>query len=108
MLVDRYTGNLCFLWDRRGMIVPVKRWLWIGVLVTVTTIFALKLFVQPYLMTHGGPLGTTQSLVQYMVRAAFTHRDLGLACAAGVLFLLAVGAVTVGQRLLARRWEAAS
>lgn len=77
----------------------------LAVVITVTTIFALKLFVQPYLMTRGGPLGTTQSLVQYMVRTAFTRRDLGLACAAGVLFLLAVGAVTLLQRRAARRWE---
>lgn len=80
----------------------------VAVVVIVTTIFALKLFVQPHLMTRGGPLGATQSLVQYMYRAAFIRRDLGLACAAGVVFLVAVGLVTLLQRLAARRWEAAA
>jgi fructooligosaccharide transport system permease protein len=75
------------------------------VVVTLTSIFALKLFVQPYLMTRGGPMGSTQTLVQYMFRAAFTRRDLGIACAAGVLFLIAVGAVTLVQRWAGRRWE---
>jgi ABC-type sugar transport system permease subunit len=79
-----------------------------AVVVTVTSIFALKLFVQPHLMTRGGPLGATQSLVQYMYRAAFTRRDLGIACAAGVVFLSAVGIFTLLQRLAARRWEEAA
>ncbi len=69
------------------------------VVIMITTIFALRLFVQPYLMTRGGPRGSTQSVVQYMFDAAFTRRDLGIACAAGVLFFIALAAVTVAQRV---------
>ncbi|MCP4591251.1 MAG: sugar ABC transporter permease [bacterium] len=76
--------------------------------VMVTTIFALKLFVQPYLMTGGGPAGSTLSVVQYIYRAAFSQRDLGLACAAGALFFVAVTTVTVLQRLATRKAEASS
>ena len=72
----------------------------------VTTIFALKLFVQPYLMTRGGPEGSTRSVVQYIYEAAFVRRDLGLACAAGALFFVVVGAVAVIQRRLFRGVEA--
>ncbi len=72
----------------------------------ITTIFALKLFVQPYLMTGGGPQGATRSVVQYMFEAAFSRRDLGLACAAGVLFFLAVAVVAGVQRRLFRSAEA--
>lgn len=72
----------------------------------ITTIFALKLFVQPYVMTGGGPSGSTVSVVQYIYETAFPRRDLGLACAAGVLFFLAVAAISVLQRVLMRKAEA--
>ncbi len=73
--------------------------------VLITTIFAFKLFVQPYVMTGGGPLGSTRSMVQYLFEAAFRQRDLGLASAAGVVFLLIVLAVTLALRWLMRRYE---
>ena len=72
--------------------------------VMVTTIFALKLFVQPYLMTGGGPEDATISTVQY-IYTAFKHGDLSLACAAGVIFTLAVLLVAAAQRYLFRRAE---
>jgi ABC-type sugar transport system permease subunit len=68
--------------------------------VIVTTVFALKLFVQPYLMTRGGPESSTISMVQYIYETAFFDRDLGLACAAGALFFMAVSLLTVMQRRL--------
>ena len=73
--------------------------------VMITTIFALKLFVQPYLMTDGGPQGATLSVVQYMYEAAINSRDLGLACAVGVLFFVAVLAITLAQRFALCRAE---
>jgi ABC-type sugar transport system permease subunit len=74
--------------------------------IMVTTIFALKLFVQPFLMTRGGPQGSTLSVVQYIYEMAFLHRDLGLACAAGAVFFVAVGTLAVIQRYLLRGVEA--
>ncbi|MGD8451457.1 MAG: sugar ABC transporter permease [Phycisphaerae bacterium] len=73
--------------------------------VMITTIFALKLFVQPLLMTGGGPEGATRSVVQYVYEAAFHSRDLSLACAAGVVFLVAVLVIAAGQRYAGRRAE---
>ena len=74
-----------------------------ALVVMITTIFALKLFVQPYLMTRGGPQGSTLSIVQYVYRAAFSDRDLGLACAAGAVFFVAVTLIAVLQRGLLLR-----
>lgn len=71
----------------------------------ITTIFSLKLFVQPFLITQGGPQGATISMVQYLYEAAFFRRDLGLSCAAGALFFVAVCLLAFGQRLLLRRVE---
>jgi ABC-type sugar transport system permease subunit len=74
--------------------------------ILITTIFSLRLFVQPHLMTGGGPDGATRSVVQYVYEAAFANRDLGLACAAGGLFFLIVLVLTVVLRRLLRRMEA--
>lgn len=74
----------------------------------VTTIFALRLFVQPYLMTGGGPERATVSVVQYVYEAAFLERDLGLACAAGAVFFAIVLLLTLVLRGLSRRVEVAA
>ena len=64
------------------------------------------ILVQPFLMTRGGPQGSTLSVVQYIYETAFLHRDLGLACAAGEAFFVAVGTLAVIQRYLLRGVEA--
>lgn len=68
--------------------------------VTVTTILAFRVFVQPYLMTRGGPGNSTLSVVQSIYEMTFLNQNLGHACAAALLFLLLVGTLT----LLQRRW----
>lgn len=73
--------------------------------VMVTTILALRLFVQPHLMTGGGPEFATLSIVQYIRETAFLHRDLGLACAAGTVFLVLVLLLTLVLRRLLRAAE---
>jgi ABC-type sugar transport system permease subunit len=73
--------------------------------VMITTIFALKLFVQPFLMTKGGPQGSTLSIVQYVYETAFYRRDLGLACAAGAVFFVAVCLIAIVQRRVFRAAE---
>jgi len=66
--------------------------------VTVTTILAFRLFVQPYLMTHGGPANRTRSLIQSIYETTFLGQELGRACAAAFLFLAWVGLLTLLQR----------
>jgi ABC-type sugar transport system permease subunit len=66
--------------------------------VTVTTILAFRLFVQPYLMTRGGPGNRTLSIVQSIYETTFLSQDLGRASASALLFLLLVAALTLAQR----------
>lgn len=73
--------------------------------VMMTTIFALKLFVQPFLMTRGGPQGSTLSTVQFIYETAFFRRDLGLACAAGAAFFVGVSTIAVVLRRMLRATE---
>jgi multiple sugar transport system permease protein len=68
--------------------------------VSVTTILAFRLFVQPYLMTRGGPDNSTLSVIQLIYETTFLAQDLGRACAGTFVFLSAVGLLTLLQRLL--------
>jgi ABC-type sugar transport system permease subunit len=74
--------------------------------VTVTTILAFRLFVQPYLMTHGGPGNRTRSLIQSIYEMTFLGQELGRACAAAFLFLGWVALLTFLQRYFAREERA--
>lgn len=70
--------------------------------VSVTTILAFRVFVQPYLMTRGGPNDATLSVVQAIYETTFIAQDLGRASAAAFLFLIAVGLVTALSRRVMR------
>jgi multiple sugar transport system permease protein len=74
--------------------------------VIVTMIGYLQLFTEPYVMTQGGPLRATTSLVLYMYEEGFRWWRLGVAAAlAFLLFVLIIG-FTIVQRRLARRGAA--
>lgn len=93
-------------WARtRHVVIPALRNTIVFV-VTVTTILAFRLFVQPYLMTRGGPGDATLSLVQSIYETTFLAQDLGRACAAAFLFLLWVGFLALLQRLCWREERA--
>ena len=53
----------------------------------ISTIGSLKVFVEIYVMTRGGPLGSTQTLVYYIYQRAFENLDLGVASAAGIVLM---------------------
>jgi ABC-type sugar transport system permease subunit len=85
-------------WQRtRHITLPALRNSWVFVL-TVTTVLAFRLFVQPYLMTRGGPESSTVSVVQAIYEMTFVAQDLGRACAASFLLLGWVALVTLLQR----------
>lgn len=54
----------------------------------VSTIGALKVFTEMYVMTRGGPVGSTETMVYYIYEQAFGQLNLGLASAAGWLLVL--------------------
>lgn len=68
--------------------------------ITVTTILAFRMFVQPYLMTRGGPGDRTLSIIQAIYETTFLGQDLARACAGAFLFLLLVAVLTWVQRQL--------
>ncbi|SEP16683.1 carbohydrate ABC transporter membrane protein 1, CUT1 family (TC 3.A.1.1.-) [Halogranum amylolyticum] len=56
--------------------------------VIASTIFQFQVFGQPYLMTKGGPVGNTETLVYYLYQLGFQTRELGFGSAVGYTLLL--------------------
>ena len=66
--------------------------------VTLSTINGFQLFIEPYVMTGGGPLRRTYSLVLYLYTNAFAYQKMGYAATIGVALALMIGAVVAIQR----------
>lgn len=66
--------------------------------VTLSTINGFQLFIEPYVMTGGGPLRRTYSIVLYLYTNAFSYQKMGYAATIGVALALMIGAVVVLQR----------
>lgn len=62
-----------------------------------TVIFTLRSFEQPYVMTGGGPLNSTNLLVFYIYDQAFAQFDMGYAAAVTVVLLFAALILVYGQ-----------
>ncbi len=66
--------------------------------VILSTIGGFSLFVEPFVMTGGGPLDATLSLVLYLYQQAFQFLRMGYAATIGVVLALLIFLVTVIQR----------
>jgi multiple sugar transport system permease protein len=74
---------------------------------TLSTINGFQLFIEPYVMTGGGPLRRTYSVVLYLYTNAFSYQKMGYAATIGVALAVIIGAVIAVQRRLVGRAEAA-
>ena len=74
---------------------------------TLSTINGFQLFIEPYVMTGGGPLRTTYSIVLYLYTNAFSYQKMGYAATIGVALALMIGAVIAIQRKVVGSGEAA-
>jgi multiple sugar transport system permease protein len=64
----------------------------------------LQIFDEPYVMTHGGPAGSTVTLMYYLFAQGFEWWNLGLASSVAVLLFAATLAFTAVQVRLGRDW----
>jgi len=62
----------------------------IALVSTISSISALKVFVEIYVMTSGGPLNSTKTIVYYIYEKAFENLDMGIASAGAVILLFIV------------------
>jgi multiple sugar transport system permease protein len=74
--------------------------------VTLSTINGFQLFIEPYVMTGGGPLRRTYSIVLYLYTNAFAYQKMGYAATIGVALALIIGTVVLIQRRVIGKAEA--
>ncbi len=62
----------------------------IALVTTISSISAMKVFAEIYVMTKGGPLNSSKTIVYYIYERAFENLDLGYASAMAIVLLLIV------------------
>ncbi len=69
----------------------------------LSTIGGFSLFIEPYVMTGGGPMNSTLSAMLYIYNQAFTFNHMGYAAALGFVFALIIFGVVIVQRKFIER-----
>ncbi len=69
----------------------------------ISTSDAITLFIQPYLLTQGGPGDSTRTLSQLIYQTAFQYTEIGRASAQSVTLLILAGIVSAIQFRLFRQ-----
>ena len=64
----------------------------------LSTIGGFSLFIEPYIMTGGGPLNSTVSAVLYIYKQGFFYYHMGYAATLGLFFAFIILAVVVIQK----------
>lgn len=70
----------------------------IFMVVILSTIGGFSLFIEPYVMTGGGPLNSTLSAVLYIYKQAFEYYNMGYSATLGFVYALIIVAVVVIQK----------
>jgi multiple sugar transport system permease protein len=70
----------------------------IFMVVILSTIGGFSLFIEPYIMTDGGPLNTTLSAMLYIYRQAFGYYHMGYSATLGLFFALLIMMVVAVQK----------
>jgi sn-glycerol 3-phosphate transport system permease protein len=99
--IDGASRRAQFRWITLPLLTPT-----LFFLIVITTIHALQTFGEIKILTHGGPAGSTTTLVYSLYETAFGlgSSDYGLASAQGVVLMLIVLVITFLQfRVLGRR-----
>jgi len=67
-------------------------------IVVLSTIGGFSLFIEPYVLTGGGPMQSTLSTMLYIYNQAFYFDHMGYAATLGIVFAMIIMAVVVVQR----------
>lgn len=83
----------------RHITVPMlaPTFLFVGIVVAIGQ---LQIFAEPYVMTRGGPLNKTVTIVMLMYEQGFKFWEMGYAAAVAFILFLVIGAATVLQMQL--------
>lgn len=64
-----------------------------------------QLFAEPYVMTQGGPVESTVSVLYFMFEQGFKWWNLGFATSVAFVLFLILFAITIAQLKLSQRWS---
>ncbi|MBK8566317.1 MAG: sugar ABC transporter permease [Saprospiraceae bacterium] len=70
----------------------------IFMVVILSTIGGFSLFIEPYIMTDGGPLNSTLSAMLYIYKQAFGYYHMGYSATLGLFFAMLIMAVVALQK----------
>lgn len=65
----------------------------------LSTIGGFSLFIEPYIMTDGGPLNSTLSAMLYIYKQAFGYYQMGYSATLGLFFAMLIMGVVAVQKL---------
>lgn len=68
------------------------------VVVILSTITAFQIFTEPFIMTGGGPSGSTETFVLAIYRSAFSYLEMGYASTIGVVLAAMIFVVSYVER----------
>ena len=75
-----------------------------AIVAVMSSIAAMKVFEEIYVMTQGGPMDASKTLVYFIYETAFAEFEMGLAAAAGmVLFAITLTLSLINLRLLRKK-----
>lgn len=78
----------------------------IAILVTLAAIRGMRIFTEVFLLTNGGPNGSTEVLMTLIYRMGFERIELGVAAASSVVLLVGTIVLTLVVRAVVRRKDA--
>ncbi len=69
----------------------------------ISAISAIKVFEEVFIMTQGGPLNSSKTLVYYLYEQAFNNLEISYACAIGLVMFLAIFLLSILNLKLSAR-----
>ena len=72
---------------------------------TISLISSFQVFDQVFIMTGGGPVGATTTMVQLIYKNAFSYWQMGYASAISWILFALIFAVTLAQNILQKRLD---
>ncbi len=77
----------------------------IFMVVILSTIGGFSLFIEPYIMTGGGPLNQTLSAVLYIYKQAFQYYNMGYSATLGFFYAMIIMSVVILQKKFIEKEE---
>ncbi|MGL5083986.1 MAG: carbohydrate ABC transporter permease [Microcoleaceae cyanobacterium] len=68
----------------------------------ISAISATKVFEEIYIMTQGGPLNSSKTIVYYLYEKAFQNLEIGYACTIGLILFLIILGLSIIRLVIAR------